>query len=1322
VAPCRGHDEAGLNFYSNAPGSGGNITWTATLPRDGGPTRNQSDLYSSVWFGLPVTAPSAWMGQCFLEIQLYPDSSWYVHTPSHPSATDNGQWVGQAVAWQIDLATGHEDTCFSEPLYRNGLSGPDYLNMSQGDHLRIQMVGWTGSPYGENITVTDLTNGNASTVRLFNATGGYPIDPAYSSSAFENSLAWTPGGALPAVMGFELGHAGNPTIPSNSSFQGCSPGVPPSIPLNPAVPCPSYDPASWANDTAQPWQIGIPTFTTDSGISTPSQVAFSQNFGGSLAVTTLSNGTCSSRIGSAFCSYPWFSYSCPAVGFAFGATDFPGVTTDFGQGLEYSPSPVTSALGLAYYPANNFTIPTCGRPNFTLGVGLTGIAGGAVHFLSQVVAPGPAQTSSFGSLAPGSYSVHALVPPGSAFGGWSVSGGAQIADPNDPWSTLLLQDNGTLTAAFASTVPRTTVWFNGTGATGAVAVSPSTADLNRTPLATVASGASIALLAGLYTVEAYPPSGWTFSGWSLGSAGGRVASAVNPVTWLSVTGGTSQLVVTAHYAPSVEGATIIVKGIGNGTLTFNGGAVPYFPANRSSFGVFLVPVGTYSIGGAPAPGWSFLGWSAGPSGVETDFGLVANITLENGTTTLVASLGAKITFLVTPATDGLVSLSGRTPVANGTSLVQPLGGYFLNAIPYGGFTFKRWSVSDPAAAWVFRATASQSRMQLNASVTITATYMVRSAVNLTFHVAPVGWGTIQFNLISPYSDGGFNSTLTNGTYLLTALAGSKYRFTGWAAAGAVSIVGNQVTVRGPGGVVTAHFVLRLYSVTFVATSSSPIVATINGLPTVNGQTVHLPRGTFNISASAGVNTTFVGWASSLPVSQPPPPPASAAKLTVQASGTLTALTVPYVVSPIWASRTVLDLGSSVQLRASANGSGPFAFGWAGLPSGCISPNAPTLTCIATVVGVLSIRVSVTGPAGVPVVSPTLSLRVVPSPSVTQFNASPSQFDLGLSTSLLLAVADGVGPFSYQYLGLPAGCGSSNSTLITCTPSAAGRSIVEAQATDALGESAYANVTVDVSVAPSITAFVATPSTVTQGVVTVLTVTVSGGSGPFSFVYGGLPTGCTSASTATLTCVPGASGAFAINVTATDLDNLTTQSSLVLNVNPLPTVTSFVASPSTVSFGSNTHFTVVWAGGTAPFSFAYSSLPTGCTTANLSSLGCTPAQPGKFTVRVTVTDRFGVSATATTDLTVTPSGGSAGPFPGWSSFGGIPWWLWLAIVVLAAVLLIGIVIRMRRRSPPPTTPDPSKLPPREYVPPPEDVGPWTEGGSPPGDSPAPSPPD
>ncbi|MCI4373547.1 MAG: hypothetical protein L3K02_07900, partial [Thermoplasmata archaeon] len=326
---CYGHDEPGIQFYSNLAGSGGNVSWNITLPVDRSAVNNQSNLYSAIWFGMTLTDRLGWMGQCFLELQFYPDQSWYNPGPGFPNDTVNGQWVAAAVAWQIESATGAEDPCFYEPAYANGVPGPAFLNMTQGDSIQITMSGWGTNPSGEGIQIVDHSNGQRSSFTLFDPVGGYPLNPAYSSSSYPNSLQWTPGGEYPVSFAFETGHAGNPDWPENNSYGGCS-GGPTSTVADPGAPCPSYDGGQWANDTLRPWHIAVPTFWDASQTVRPSQVAFTQPEGGIDLVDQTSNGVCSGSEGSSWCSYPWYSYYCNANAFEFGALDYPQVTKDFG--------------------------------------------------------------------------------------------------------------------------------------------------------------------------------------------------------------------------------------------------------------------------------------------------------------------------------------------------------------------------------------------------------------------------------------------------------------------------------------------------------------------------------------------------------------------------------------------------------------------------------------------------------------------------------------------------------------------------------------------------------------------------------------------------------------------------------------------------------------------------------------------------------------------------------------------------------------------------------------------------------------------------------
>ena len=305
------------------------MTWNATLPQDRSTTANQSDLYAAAWFGLVVSDPAAWLGQCYVELQLYPDFNW-----SSPTTTVAGDWSGAIVGWQIDPASGNVDTCYYSQLYKHGVPSDGPFSMREGDTFSVTLRGYASDPAGENVSITDTNSTAVSTANLFNTTGNFPLNPAYPTNEFQNALLWTSGGQLPITFGFEIGREGNPGGVANSTFQGCTPGPFSPSRADPSTPCPSYDPLSWVNDTMTPWEIGTPTFFSGSQLSSPSEVDFSSTVAGGSSILSSSNETCLNRVGSSYCTYPWFGYSCTSSTFTFGATDYASESNDFGQAAE----------------------------------------------------------------------------------------------------------------------------------------------------------------------------------------------------------------------------------------------------------------------------------------------------------------------------------------------------------------------------------------------------------------------------------------------------------------------------------------------------------------------------------------------------------------------------------------------------------------------------------------------------------------------------------------------------------------------------------------------------------------------------------------------------------------------------------------------------------------------------------------------------------------------------------------------------------------------------------------------------------------------------
>src|SRR6266568_3599353 len=136
----------------------------------------------------------------------------------------------------------------------------------------------------------------------------------------------------------------------------------------------------------------------------------------------------------------------------------------------------------------------------------------------------------------------------------------------------------------------------------------------------------------------------------------------------------------------------------------------------------------------------------------------------------------------------------------------------------------------------------------------------------------------------------------------------------------------------------------------------------------------------------------------------------------------------------------------------------------------------------------------------------------------------------------------------------------------------------------------------------------------------------------------------------------------------------------------PTISAFTVSASTITLGSSVTFATTATGGTAPLTYGYAGLPSGCSSVNASTLTCTPMATGSFSVTVTVTDSVGRSATATVPLIVNAQSEGS---PSGSTILGLP--TLEAYAILAAIVIIvgGVVAifwsRRRRMRQPPSPP-------------------------------------
>ena len=316
-----------------------------------------------------------------------------------------------------------------------------------------------------------------------------------------------------------------------------------------------------------------------------------------------------------------------------------------------------------------------------------------------------------------------------------------------------------------------------------------------------------------------------------------------------------------------------------------------------------------------------------------------------------------------------------------------------------------------------------------------------------------------------------------------------------------------------------------------------------------------------------------------------------------------------------------EVGVSLVLNTTVtNGFPLFSYQYFGLPAGCSSSDSPILLCIPASPGTFNVSVVVTDARNY-TSTDRLPLQVQPELEVRAPALAPNPVEAGRTLSLLGVVTGGIAPMLLQWSGLPSGCIGTNALSFTCIPEASGAYAITLGVTDARGE--HRGNTSPLQVASNLTLGLewATPTTIPTNTTSTLLASVNGGLPPYSYRYGGLPTGCSPNNSPILTCWPQAAGYYQISVQVTDSVGATvgaTTNLTVVEAQPFtPAILGFYADPSTVYVGSGTTLVVILAGSVSGTSYSYSGLPAGCPNENTSRLLCVPESPGTFVVDLAV---------------------------------------------------------------------------------------------------------
>ena len=226
-------------------------------------------------------------------------------------------------------------------------------------------------------------------------------------------------------------------------------------------------------------------------------------------------------------------------------------------------------------------------------------------------------------------------------------------------------------------------------------------------------------------------------------------------------------------------------------------------------------------------------------------------------------------------------------------------------------------------------------------------------------------------------------------------------------------------------------------------------------------------------------------------------------------------------------------------------------------------------------------------------------------------------------------AGGNSPYTFSASGLPSGITMSSAGALSGTAGSVGTTNYTVTVTDANSRTNTCTGTIVVTrqtltcTAPSVS--------VPTGTSPSGSATASGGTSPYTYAASGLPSGITMSSAGALGGTAGAVGSTTYTVTVTDAASNTAQCSGTINVT---SGALDCAGPSAVVLtGGTLTGSASASGGTGPYTYAASNLPSWATMDSTGSLsGTAPSSPSTTTFSITVTDS--VSATATCSGTIT----------------------------------------------------------------------------------------
>jgi hypothetical protein len=323
--------------------------------------------------------------------------------------------------------------------------------------------------------------------------------------------------------------------------------------------------------------------------------------------------------------------------------------------------------------------------------------------------------------------------------------------------------------------------------------------------------------------------------------------------------------------------------------------------------------------------------------------------------------------------------------------------------------------------------------------------------------------------------------------------------------------------------------------------------------------------------------------------------------------------------------------------AATGGTNPITWNATNLPGGLgINASTGAITGSPTTPGTTTAVVTATDSTNPTHLTATANLSITIVAPVTITTTSPLPGGVvGTAYNTTVTATGGTNPITWNATNLPAGLGINPATgAITGSPTTPGTTVAVVTATDSTNPThltATANLSITILNPVTFTTTSPLPTGV-QNQAYSTTVAATGGTGPITFTAPGLPAGLSiNASTGAITGTPTVVAVNTVAITATD-STLPTHLTATVNFS-LTIVAPLNITTATLPSGiQNTPYstTVAATGGTTPYSWSASGLPTGLNiNASTGAITGTPTVTGTFTASITVTD-----VTLPTHLTLT----------------------------------------------------------------------------------------